>query len=313
MMTLTKQITDTILMVRPANFGYNKETAVSNAFQTREGSQEVEAIAEKAIGEFDEMVRRLRAKGINIIVAQDSQQPAKTDAVFPNNWVTFHHNGTMIIYPLQPESRRLEREEAVLALVEKDFEVKRRVDFTSYEDKNLFLEGTGSLILDRDNRLAYACLSPRTSPHLLDEFCKWAEYQKIVFNAVDESGQDIYHTNVMMALGKTFVVICMDSVRDAKERGMLEKYFQATDKEIIEISYAQLNAFAGNMLQVRSTDGTPYLVMSQQAYESLDHWQVEKIKKHTDIIYSPIDTIEKYGGGSARCMMAEVFLPAKKR
>ncbi len=310
-MPKSAQITSNILMVRPANFGFNIQTAENNAFQNSEGSENVNAIREKAIEEFDGMVHILREKGINVLVAEDSETPVKPDAVFPNNWVTFHHNGKVILYPMNAPNRRLERSKDILSQVETHFLKKDLLDLTASEDNEMFLEGTGSMIMDRENRLVYACLSPRTHPKLLQEFCRWAEYEKVEFTAVDQNGQQIYHTNVMMALGEDFVVICMESVTNPEEKNYLKNIFEKTQKKVVEITFDQMNAFAGNMLQVKNSEGESFLVLSEQAYQSLAPSQIESLNALTHLLPVPIYTIEKYGGGSARCMMAEIFLPAK--
>lgn len=304
-----KQTTSNIMMVRPANFGYNPQTAVSNAFQDNDTSLSEAKIKELAVKEFDQFVQKLRANGINIIVVQDGIEPIKPDAVFCNNWISFHSNGTMILYPMLTENRRLERQESVIEQVTQGFEVKRRIDLSDYESTGKILEGTGSMILDRVNRLVYACLSPRTDAELLDEFCKWAEYEQVVFHSVDRNDQEIYHTNVMMAMGDKFVIISMETIHDDAEKKMLLKYFEQTNKTLIDLTIDQIEAFAGNMLQVENKDGKTFLVMSEQAFKSLRQDQIDLIEQYTTILHSPIYTIEKYGGGSARCMMAEVFHP----
>ncbi len=306
-----QQITAHILMVRPAQFGYNEETAESNAFQRNEGTFTPAQIRRKARAEFDNFVQLLKAAGVQVMVVEDTDYPIKTDAVFPNNWVTFHQDGTVITYPMQSEVRRLERREDILENLGKQFKIEQRVHLETSEGQQKYLEGTGSMILDRPNRLVYACLSPRTDATLLDEFCKITGFEKVVFTAVDGSGRQIYHTNVMMALGETFVVICLDSIRDEVERALLLEKFEATHKEVIEISLEQVMSFAGNMLQIKNRSGEPILVMSEQAYNALDPTQIRLLNKHTNLLYAPLNTIEKYGGGSARCMMAEVFLPVK--
>ncbi|MEZ4955768.1 MAG: arginine deiminase-related protein [Saprospiraceae bacterium] len=305
------QTTSNILMVRPANFGFNEETADSNAFQSKDQHLAANEIKQKAIEEFDAFVGKLRAKGVNVIVVQDTSEPLKPDAVFPNNWITFHQNGTIITYPMLSKSRRLERRDDIIDMLMDDFYISRKVELESYEDDGLMLEGTGSLILDRQHRLAYACLSPRTSLDLLKRFCEIADFEPVAFHAVDGDNQEIYHTNVMMALGETFVVICLETVTDAQELAVLQEKFNATNKEIIEISLDQMMHFAGNMLQVRNEAGDTFLVMSSQAYSSLKENQIAQIEKHTQIFHAPIPVIEKHGGGSVRCMMAEVFLPDK--
>ncbi|MDX1909945.1 MAG: arginine deiminase-related protein [Saprospiraceae bacterium] len=304
------QTTPHILMVRPANFAFNEETAANNAFQSRDGKMSAAEMRARAMEEFDGMVAQLREAGVQVIVAEDSAEPVKPDAVFPNNWVTFHQDGTIVTYPMFAPTRRLERSEAIIAnVLNRGFSSTRRLHFESNEARARYLEGTGSIIFDHPHRLAYACLSPRTDAALLDELCAAIGYESVVFHSVDAQGQDVYHTNVMMALGETFVVICLDSVRDATERNMLEERFAATGKEIVAISLAQMNSFAGNMLQVRNTAGQTILVMSSTAYRSLTPEQIQTLEKHTQLLHAPIETIETYGGGSARCMMAEVFLP----
>ena len=298
-------------MVRPAAFGYNPETAASNAFQQSEGAENKETIQTQALVEFDVFVEKLRSVGIDVVVVEDLPEPLTPDAVFPNNWISFHTNGTVVTYPMYAPTRRQERRGDVFNILAKDFDILNRIDFSGNEAQERFLEGTGSLVLDRLNRLAYACKSPRTDVGLLEEFCEWADYEKIQFDAVDATGQDIYHTNVMMAMGDDFVVICMDTIRDEQEKAQLEYYFRETEKEIINISLEQMNNFAGNMLQVENEAGKTYLVMSEQAFKSLLPEQILHIERHTTILHSPLYTIEKYGGGSARCMLAEVFLPKK--
>lgn len=299
-------------MVRPANFAFNEETAANNAFQSRDNKMTLEEMRQNAVREFDAFVQKLRDAGVHVIVADDSPSPAKPDAVFPNNWVSFHQEGFVVTYPMfAPTRRRERREELIDEILQQGFRSEQRIRFEGSEAENRFLEGTGSIIFDHPNRLAYACLSPRTDANLLEDLCKKIGYQKVVFHSMDANGQDIYHTNVMMALGETFVVICLDSVRDKAERQMLEEKFKETGKEIVDITLAQMNAFAGNMLQVRNLAGDPILVMSEQAHRSLKPEQIATLERHTRLLYSPIETIETYGGGSARCMMAEVFLPER--
>lgn len=310
MTMIRRQTTAHILMVRPAHFAFNEETAASNAFQSRDGKMTAGEMRTKAIQEFDAFVAKLREAGVHVIVADDSETPVKPDAVFPNNWVTFHEDGTLITYPMFAPTRRLERRNAVIdRVLHEGFQSHRRLHFEDNEEKRRFLEGTGSIIFDHPNHLAYACLSPRTDAALLDELCHAIGYHPVVFHSTDADGKDVYHTNVMMAMGETFVVICLDSVRDAAERNMLETHFRNTGKEIVPISLAQMNAFAGNMLQVRNTEGETILVMSATAYHALSEAQIKILSKHTRLLYADINTIETYGGGSARCMMAEVFLP----
>ncbi len=305
------QTTSNILMVRPANFGFNEETAASNAFQSKDEGLQPHEIKEKAVQEFDAMVASLRSQGVRVFVVEDTASPVKSDAVFPNNWITFHQNGLVITYPMLSPNRRLERRDDVIDQLMDQFHIAKKIELESYEEDGIILEGTGSLILDRPNRLAYACLSPRTSLDLLHRFCEIADFEPVAFHAVDGDNQEIYHTNVMMALGETFVVICLDTVKDPEERAMLLEKFSATGKEVVAITLDQMMHFAGNMLQVRNEEGTTFLVMSSQAYHSLSSNQVAQIEKHTQILHAPIPVIEKHGGGSVRCMMAEIFLPVK--
>ena len=308
---IRKQVTRFILMIRPANFGFNAETAVNNAFQSNDTSITNEEVSSKAVLEFDNFVKLLKEKGINVYVLQDSDEPIKPDAIFPNNWISFHEDGTVITYPMFAKVRRLERNDKVIDLLEHDFWIVDHIHMEEAEEDNIYLEGTGSMVFDRVSRIAYACLSPRTDRNLFEDFCKLTGYEPVSFTAVDQNDQLIYHTNVMMALGSSFVVICLDSIKDNNERDLLISKFEQTNKEIIEITLEQMNAFAGNMLQVQSNEGAYYLVISDTAYKSLTKDQIKRIKQHTEILVPQINTIEKYGGGSVRCMMAEIFLPEK--
>lgn len=306
-----QQTTPNILMVRPAHFGYNEETAASNTFQQNDGNLSPAQIRRRATQEFDNFVQLLRASGVNVIVADDTDLPVKTDAVFPNNWVTFHEDGMVITYPMQSEIRRLERRKDIIEKLAKQYTVTNQIHLENSENQDKFLEGTGSMILDRVNRIVYACISTRTEPSLLDQFCQITGFEKMIFTAVDGGGKQIYHTNVMMALGETFVVICLETIQNASEKELLLQQFKETNKEVIEITLGQMLAFAGNMLQVRNKTGETILVMSEQAFKSLNPTQIRTLNRHTNLLYTPLYTIEKYGGGSARCMMAEVFLPVK--
>ena len=308
-MTKTFQTADTLMMVRPANFGFNEQTASNNAFQTNDTSRPASEIQQLAVQEFDAFVEKLREAGVNVLVVEDTAEPVKADTIFPNNWVTFHQDGHLITYPMYAPVRRLERREDVLERLSAHYTFSKRIHLEDYERENRFLEGTGSMILDRPNKIVYACLSPRTDKDLLHEYCAIIGYEMVAFTALDANGQEIYHTNVMMALGEAFVVICLDTLHDPSERRTLMNKFAATGKEVIEITLDQMLHFAGNMLQVRNQAGDTFLVMSEQAFKSLTPAQIVLIEKHTNILYSPIPTIETYGGGSARCMMAEVFLP----
>lgn len=308
------QITDTILMVRPAQFRMNEQTVVNNFFQ-EDLEMTQDAITKKAQEEFDTFVQTLRGVGIHVIVFQDDLVSDTPDAVFPNNWISTHGDGTVAVYPMFAENRRLERREEVLELLDSEgFEIDEVVDFTSFEEDEQYLEGTGSVILDRTNEKAYCALSDRADEDLFICFCEEMEYTPVWFTAyqrVDGKRKPIYHTNVMMCIGIDFAVICLDSIDDKKERKNVVKHLREDGKEIIEISEDQLYQFAGNMLQVKNKKGETYLVMSATAHKSLTAEQQSKLARYTTILSSDLNTIETCGGGSARCMMAEVFLPKK--
>ena len=299
-------------MIRPAQFRMNEQTAVNNYFQAQAGMTP-EAVEKKAQEEFDTYVSVLREKGVQVTVVQDTLDPDTPDALFPNNWVSFHQDATVALYPMFAENRRLERREAVLEILEEDgFIIDQVMDYTAAEDSGIFLEGTGSLILDRVHKKAYCALSSRADEELFIEFCEDFEYTPVIFTAnqtVEGKRLPIYHTNVMMCLAETFAVICSDSIDDKKARKAVLNHLKEDGKEVIAISEVQMHSFAGNMLQVLGSNETPYLVMSTTAYESLQPDQLSKIRKHCEIIHADLSTIETCGGGSARCMMAEVFLP----
>jgi len=308
-----KQITDVVLMIRPASFRSNEETAVNNYFQSAH-KESIEEINTKAQKEFDHFVGLLQNEGIYVIVFQDDVENDTPDSIFPNNWVSFHESGNIVLYPMFAENRRRERREEILELIEDHgFAIENVYDYTDAEAENLFLEGTGSIILDREHKIAYCALSPRADEELFIEFCEDLEYTPVVFNAyqtVKEERLPIYHTNVMMCVGATFAVICSSSIDDKTERKNVLQSLKDSGKTIVDISEAQMHQFAGNMLQVKSrTNDETFLIMSQTAQESLTENQIKELKKHTNILSAPLHTIETYGGGSARCMLAEVFLP----
>jgi hypothetical protein len=299
-------------MVRPSAFAFNEETAGSNAFQSDDAMGKSDLVRRNAIQEFDFFVQKLRDAGVQVIVARDTATPLKPDAVFPNNWITFHQEGYIITYPMFAPVRRKERRKQIInTVLNAGFTFEKRISLEYHEKLNQFLEGTGSILFDHQNKLAYACLSPRTEGSLLQFLCDELGYRPVLFEAVDGEGKAIYHTNVMMALGETFVVICLDAVQKAEERVKLETLFAETGKAVVCISPDQMGQFAGNMLQVQSRSGKRLLVMSEQAYKSLEAAQVEQLERHTALLHAPLYTIEKYGGGSARCMMAEIFLPER--
>jgi hypothetical protein len=299
-------------MIRPVNFRMNEQTAVNNYYQEDLSIKNAE-INKKAQLEFDDYVVKLKSFGINVIVISDTLENDTPDSIFPNNWISFHENGTIAIYPMFAENRRLERREDVLdTLEENGFLIENVVDYTSAEEQDVFLEGTGSMILDRQNQKAYCALSPRADEELFIEFCEDFEYTPVIFTAnqtVNSSREAIYHTNVMMCVAETFAVICLSSIDDKKERKQVLKSLKQDKKEVIDISEDQVTNFAGNMLQVQGSNNELFLIMSQAAYDSLTKDQINRIEKHCKIISSSLSTIETCGGGSARCMMAEVFLP----
>ena len=309
------QTTNTILMVRPVAFRMNEQTAVNNYYQKVIDNLLPNTVNTKAQEEFDAYVEKLKAVGINVIVIQDTLEPDTPDSIFPNNWISFHQSGDIALYPMFAENRRLERREDVLTqLEEHGFVIENVVDYTEAEQEGVFLEGTGSLVLDRSNEKAYCALSPRADEDLFIEFCEDFEYTPVIFNAyqtVNGERKAIYHTNVMMCVAETFAVICADCIDDKKERKTVLESLREDGKEIILITEEQVNQFAGNMLQVRGAKDTLYLIMSQAARNVLTPKQVEMIERHCAILSSSLNTIEVCGGGSARCMMAEVFLPKK--
>lgn len=307
LITDTMQNTSHLLLVEPVNFGFNAATAVNNSFQ----QPVADGIQEKALAEFRHFADLLQKKRIDVTVVKDTPEPHTPDSIFPNNWISFHANGTVILYPMFAGNRRLERKENVLDAIKEKFRVSVIKDLSHYEQQDLYLEGTGSMVLDRENRIAYACLSPRTSITVLQEFCKENQYTAIHFSAVNRAGISIYHTNVLMSVADKYAVVCLDSVAIVAEKDKLVSSLQNSGKEIIPISFDQLDHFAGNMLQVMNGDGEKLLIMSSQAFKCLTKEQVERLEKYNRIIHAPLDNIEMAGGGSARCMMAEVFLPLR--
>ena len=307
-----QQITNTILMIRPVAFRLNEQTAVNNYFQETMSIENVE-INKKAQVEFDTFAEKLRSVGVQVIVEDDQLELDTPDSIFPNNWVSFHANGSVVLYPMFAENRRRERREETLIRLEKEgFIIKDIIDYTTAENEEIYLEGTGSLLLDRVNKKAYCALSDRAHEDLIIEFCEDFEYTPVIFSAFqtkDHKRLPIYHTNVMMALGEHIAIICLDSIDDKKEKRLVVKNLKEDKKEIIEISEEQMHQFAGNMLQVKGANESKYMVMSKAAFDSLRPDQIKKIEADAHILSSDLQTIETCGGGSARCMMAEVFLP----
>ncbi|MDN5627666.1 MAG: arginine deiminase-related protein [Weeksellaceae bacterium] len=301
------QTTDTVLMIEPVAFGYNEQTAVNNYFQVQQEGN----VQEKALREFNSFVEKLRSKGITVITIKDTISPKTPDSIFPNNWVSFHRDGKVVLYPMFAENRRLERRQDILEQIKSQFKVEEIIDFSASERDNRFLEGTGSMIFDHDNKIAYGSVSLRLDEDLFRKFCAEFGFRPMVFHSYQTAGEErlpIYHTNVMMCVADKFVVICLDCIDDELEREKVIETIKNSGKELIEISEEQMQNFAGNMLQVHNNVGEKFLIMSQSAYRSLKPEQVAAIEKYCEIIYSDLETIETSGGGSARCMLAEVFL-----
>lgn len=302
-------------MIRPVSFRMNEETAVNNYYQQNPEHLSAQTIQQKALKEFDDFVLKLREHGVNVIVVEDTLEPDTPDSIFPNNWISFHENGTVGVYPMFAENRRLERREDIFGILEeKGFKIDQVIDYSSAEEEDIFLEATGSIVLDRESRIAYCALSARADEGLFIEFCEDFEYTPVIFHAyqtVDGKRKLIYHTNVMMAVTRQLVIACLDCIDDKKERKDFIEHVARSGKQIVAISEAQVEQFAGNMLQVIDRQGNPLTVMSQSAYESLSEMQLKIIQAEANILYSDLSTIETCGGGSARCMMAEVFLQNK--
>lgn len=299
-------------MIEPIAFGYNAETAKNNYFQVEQTGSDIQS---KALAEFNTFVGNLRGRGINVITIKDTLDPHTPDSIFPNNWVSFHKDGKVVLYPMFASNRRVERRDDIIeSIKDQGFEVTEIDDWSFSETQGHFLEGTGSMIFDHDQKIAYGSVSLRLDENLFREFCEKYGFTPIVFHSYQTVGTErlpIYHTNVMMCVADKFVVICLDCIDDELEREKVIEAIKNSGKEIIEISEEQMQQFAGNMLQVQNKDGEKFLVMSQTAYKSLTSEQVTAIEKYCEIIYSDLNTIEVNGGGSARCMLAEVFLPKK--
>ncbi len=304
------QTTDTVLMIEPIAFGFNEQTAVNNYFQVQQEGN----VQEKALQEFHSFVEKLKSNGVNVITIKDTINPKTPDSIFPNNWVSFHQDGKVVLYPMFADNRRLERREDIINQIKEQFDVKEIIDYSKIENENKYLEGTGSMIFDHDNKIAYGSVSLRLDEKLFRKFCAEFGFTPVVFHSYQTAGEErlpIYHTNVMMCVADKFVVICLDCIDDETERQNVIDSIKNSGKELIEISEDQMQNFAGNMLQVQNNSGEKFLVMSQSAYKSLKPEQVSAIEKYSEIIYSDLETIETNGGGSARCMLAEVFLPKK--
>ncbi len=308
---MSTQYTSNLMMIRPASFQFNFETAVSNAFQKSLDGLTTEEIKQKAVEEFDAYVEKLREYKVNVTVIQDTATPSKPDAIFPNNWISMHEDGSIFLYPMCTENRRLEVRPEIIEKLKDSFVINSVNDLTNSVADNKFLEGTGSIIFDHIHKIAYACLSPRTDKDLFIDYCRKIKYTPIYFFSKDEHDNLVYHTNVMLTIGDTFAVICLASIKDRSEQNLVKESLEKTGHEIIDITFEQMNAFAGNMLQVQNTDGKTYLVMSETSLDSLTSEQIKTIEKHTAILSVEIPTIETIGGGSARCMLAEIYLEEK--
>lgn len=306
------QATSHILMIQPVEFGFNQETAESNAFQDAAIAAKTKETAQaNALREFNDMTTQLKVAGLDIIIYEDTKEHYTPDSIFPNNWISFHQSGKIVLYPMQAPNRRLERRMDIIDDLRKSFHVEEIIDLTHFEKEGKYLEGTGSMVLDRRYKMAYACLSPRTHPEVLDAFSAATGYKVIRFNASDDKGQAVYHTNVLMCIGNVFAVICLQAIKDLDERLMVREALVNTGKHVIELSMEQMNNFAGNMLFVSTKSGERRLVMSTRAYESLTNKQRNELADYAMLVHCDLSMIENNGGGSARCMMAEVHLPEK--
>lgn len=304
------QSTKNILLIRPSSFVFNPETAASNAFQIKPSDSE-DLVKQKVFAEFEAFVSTLQLKGVNVFVFNDTHSPIKPDAIFPNNWVTFHPDGTVILYPMFAPNRRYERRQDIIDLLKKNFNINHVLDLSKYEKEQRFLEGTGSMVFDHNNKIAYACLSPRTDKNLLLSVCDYLQYKPIYFYAHDPDGKEIYHTNVMMCIGEKFAVICLNSITNKQEREKVSQLLSNTGHQIIDITFKQMNNFAGNMLAIQTNNNQSILALSQSSFDSLTPNQRQEIEKFCDLVPLSIYTIETIGGGSARCMISEIFLKSK--
>lgn len=303
---------NTIFLIRPANFGYNHETAISNAFQNKI-AEDSEITTQKAIQEFDAMAKKLSDRGVKVLVLEDSKYPIKPDAIFPNNWGSFHSDGTVVLYPMLAKNRRDEKRKELIERIKNDFIITEIIDLSENENKGVFLEGTGSIIFDHNYKIAYACLSSRTNKNLFLETCKKLGYMPHFFHSYDKLGKEIYHTNVMMNIGNDYAVICLESITNETERLHIIESFKNSGKEIIDITFKQMNSFCGNMIELKTPNKKNILAMSQSAFTSLTNSQKSTLEKYCELFPLNVDTIEKIGGGSVRCMISEIFLPEKTK
>jgi len=306
------QSTARIMMIRPVQFGFNTQTAGSNEFQQKEFAEQTNVIAqEKAREEFDLMISQLEITGLDLHIFDDTDEVYRPDAVFSNNWVSFHQSGKVVLYPMMAENRRAERRMDIIENLKKDFLIEEIIDLTHFEKEGKYLEGTGSMVLDRRYKIAYACLSPRTDPDVLNAFAEALDYEVVAFSASDENDRPVYHTNVLMCIGDIFAVVCLEAIKNPDERQMVRAALEETSKYIVEISLDQVRHFAGNMLMVRNLKGNKFLMMSTQAHDYLTEAQKHALSDYARIIHTDLSVIEGNGGGSARCMMTEIHLPLK--
>jgi hypothetical protein len=310
---MTKNATNTILMVRPIRFGMNAQTAVDNFYQQQDAATDAALDNAKAQAEFDAFVSKLRAAGVEVLVVQDDEQPHTPDSIFPNNWISMHEDGCVVLYPMKAENRRLERRADIEEVLTKaGFVIGEVLDISDAEEQGTFLEGTGCIIFDHDHKIAYMARSQRADEHLFEEICGRFDYQSVVFSAFQdtpEGRQPIYHTNVLMCMTDRYAVLCLDAIDDMVERTMVTDTIRKSGKEVIEISEAQKHQFGGNMLLVKGDGDALHLVMSTSAHKCLTNAQKAKIEGYHKILHSDLTTIETLGGGSARCMLAEIYLP----
>lgn len=310
MTTPFSQQPHSVLLIRPTCFGFNIQTSASNAFQVAADISR-SAMQKLALTEFDQVVKELSSRNISCIVEEDTVYPEKPDAIFPNNWFSTHENGTVVLYPMLAENRRLERRKDIIQMLNKKYEVTKEIDLSPQEEGRI-LEGTGSIIFDHVNRLAYACRSPRTEESLLNELCDKLDYRSVFFDSVDEKGTPIYHTNVMMWVGEKVACLCLDSIIDEEDQERILLSFERTSHKVVAISYKQMEAFAGNMLELKDKDGARFLAMSNTAFNALIPDQLNEISKHAEPLPVSIPSIEKYGGGGIRCMLAGIHLPIRR-
>lgn len=309
---MSRQTANAVMMIRPVKFGYNQETAMSNAFQQKD-IEDTLKVQEKALTEFDKFVKLLRKHEIEVVTFDDTIEPHTPDSIFPNNWISTHEDGTIILYPMMASNRRLERRADIIDSLQNlyHFEVTRMLDYSTYENEGKYLEGTGSIVFDYANHTAYANVSDRTEQSILEEVCKTLDYEMMAFRAVDKNEKDIYHTNVVMCVGEAFATICLQAIPDDQQRQMVKSKLLADGHEIIDLTYDQLYAFGGNMMQVRNAHDERFIILSKTAYDQLDKNQLKTLEDSGNLLPVNIPTIEKYGGGSVRCMVAAIFLPKR--